>query len=121
MVRALSSNDEQLARYRLIAAYHHRMESVIRQQMLECTRGGDSCWEYADPAELLRVSLEERSVLQRFYDDALTRHPCSAEAPWHMIVAFNEVAPSNKLKVDSSRKAMNCIFNFNGSKLIVGI
>ena len=44
--------------------------------------------------------------------NAFDEHPCSHDAPWGIIVGFDEFAPGNKLKIDNGRKVMNVSLSF---------
>ena len=98
---------ENVSRKQLANAYHDRFSEVGRSEYI-----GDFKWEYADPADLLRITLEESPALQEAYCQSLEKYPCSEANPWHMIVAYDEFTPGDKLKTHNRRKTMDVIFNF---------
>ena len=104
--------EEAPSKRHLEAAYHDRLQSALREHAFQCSDGRDFRLEYAHSGELLRLTLEASGSLQQCYEDALARHPCDADNPWHMVVMFDEVCPGNKLKAINSRKSMNFIYNF---------
>jgi hypothetical protein len=46
------------------------------------------------------------------FAEALRRYPCTAASPWSLVVAWDEVCPGNKLRIDNTRKIMNLSFSF---------
>jgi hypothetical protein len=80
-------------------------------------------WEYIDPCKLLTVLLTESVGLQALYDGAWARSPATPQAPWSLLVAFDEFSPGNKLATDQTRKTMVLSFTFlelGGSALARG-
>ena len=92
--------------------YAELFECVARTERLRRTDGREFLWEYADPSELLRLTLRESDQLQLAYAHALEKYPCSGESPWHMIIGYDEFCPGDKLKVNNERKTMDLIFSF---------
>ncbi len=72
--------------------------------------GAEFAWEYVDPALLLDRVLHECPRLTEVYRQvADSMHPGDL---WHMVVAFDEYVPGNKLKLDNGKKVMNLAYNF---------
>ena len=103
---------EGASRRQLLQAYHVRFDVVVIHEDLARKKGAPFRWEFADHAELLRVTLEESPQLQEVYRSAWRKYPCSATAPWHLIVAFDEFTPGDKLQVHNPRKTMDLVFSF---------
>ena len=64
------------------------------------------------PGLLLSCAVAESPSLQRLFRDALRIRPCSREAPWSLVVGYDEFVPGNKLQLQPSRKTMNLSFSF---------
>jgi hypothetical protein len=69
-------------------------------------------WLYVDPGKLLTVLLSESAALQGLYDEAWARSPATIQAPWSLVVAYDEFVPGNKLSTDQTRKTMVVSFTF---------
>ena len=48
------------------------------------------------PLKTLDLLLRESDALQGWYLEALRRHPCSAAAPWRLLLGWDEFVPGNK-------------------------
>ena len=67
-------------------------------------------WEFADPGLLLSRLVNESAALQDLFGSVM---PAGAsEVAWNCVVAFDEFAPGNKLKVNNRRKMMVLSFSF---------
>ena len=100
------------SRRQISNAYHARFDDAVLTFALQRIDGGIFNWELADPAELLRVTLDESPRLQQLYSSALERYPCSDSDPWHMIVAYDEFSAGAQLKVHNARTTMDLLFSF---------
>ena len=69
-------------------------------------------WELLDPCRLLAESVAASPFLQGLIASSLRDRPCDFERQWRMVIAFDEFAPGNKLKVDNMRKCMVLSFSF---------
>ncbi len=87
----------------------HRIKCADAVRMLS---GEPWSWAYVDPGKLLAVLMSESASLQGFYDDAWARSPASPQAPWSLVVAYDEFVPGNKLSTDQTRKTMVVSFTF---------
>ncbi len=87
----------------------HRIKCADAVRMLS---GEPWSWAYVDPGKLLAVLMSESATLQGLYDDAWARSPASPQAPWSLVVAYDEFVPGNKLSTDHSRKTMVVSFTF---------
>ena len=63
--------------------------------------GSTFTWEYICPATWLATIIDRVPDVQYIFDVAMKRHPASRQNPWHMVVAFDEFAPGNKLQFDN--------------------
>ena len=66
----------------------------------------DPGWSPVLPSNFREAEMEE------VFHQALLRHPCSAEAPWSLVVVFDEFTPGNVLKPHNERKTMVVNFTF---------
>ena len=87
----------------------HRIKCADAVRMLS---GVPWSWAYVGPGKLLTVLMSESAILQGLYDDAWARSPASPQAPWSLVVAYDEFVPGNKLSTDHSRKTMVVSFTF---------
>ena len=106
-----SSSTKHWAR-KLGRADHGRFDSLRLAVDMPLADGGSFSWELAHPGRLLAETVANSPGLQRIYLDAVGRSPPSVQNPWSLIVAFDEFAPGDKLKVDNRRKAMVMSFAF---------
>jgi len=74
--------------------------------------GVPGSWLYVDPGKLLTILLCESATLQGLYDEAWARSPATPQAPWSLVVAYDEFVPGNKLSTDQTRKTMFVSFTF---------
>jgi hypothetical protein len=86
----------------------HRIKCADAVQM----SGVPWSWLYVDPGKLLTVLLSESAALQCLYDEAWARSPATPQAPWSLVVAYDEFVPGNKLSTDQTRKSMVVSFTF---------
>ncbi len=61
---------------------------------------------------MLTLLLSESAALQGLYDEAWARSPATPQAPWSLVVAYDEFVPGNKLSNDHARKTMVVSFMF---------
>ena len=69
-------------------------------------------WLVLDPSKLLSFMVESSDSLANAYIEAFDRKRPTPDAPWGLIIGFDEFAPGNKLKYHNFRKAMVVSFNF---------
>ena len=90
-----------------------RFEAMSWRARLPREGGGEPVeLELLNPNLLLSRVVSEVPVLQRWFAEALEQKPSTRDQPWHLLVAWDEFAPGNKLKVDNRRKVMNLCFSF---------
>ena len=94
------------------AAYAARFSEVECTVDLPLKDGGDYTWTFVDPGLLLAKMVSECSALGAVYSAALAENPPRQDAPWHLIIAWDEFAPGDKLRVDNRRKAQVLSFSF---------
>jgi hypothetical protein len=63
-------------------------------------------WEFVHPSRVVPQMVAESPLLAGVFKRAIARYPPSMEHPWRLVVAWDEFAPGNKLKVDNSRMSM---------------
>lgn len=90
----------------------HRFRAVRHTLQMPLTAGGTFTWEFADPNALLASMVAHSRQLNALFTEAVRRSPPSLDKPWSLVVAFDEFAPGNKLKVDNRRKTMVLSFSF---------
>ena len=103
-----------LHRMSFVRSHRHLFASVAYTEVLPSQADPNLSidWELADPSRLMQLTMSKCPKLQAVYGRALAKHPCSPDAPWRLIIGFDEFVPGNKLKVDNSKKVMNLSFNF---------
>ena len=69
-------------------------------------------WEFCDPGPMLQKMLDAHPELASMYARTMAAQPPTVEAPWSIVVAYDEFIPGNKMNVDFPRKAMVCSFSF---------
>ena len=94
------------------ATYHARFDEVAYSVEVPLKTGGSWTWQLAEPNLLLAKMVNECSALACVYASALHESPPSREAPWHLVVAWDEFAPGDKLHADNRRKSMVLSFSF---------
>ena len=68
--------------------------------------------EYLDPSLMVQLVTQEAPRLAALYLDKFSTKPCTREAPWHAIIAFDEFNPGNATAGTDSKKSMCLYFNF---------
>ena len=96
----------------LVGMQKARFEEVKRSITLPRMKGGEEQWEVADPSLLVQKSIEHSTEMEDAFATSLRWHPCSEEAPWRLIVTFDEFTPGNALKPQNARKTMVVNFSF---------
>ena len=61
-------------------------------------------WDMADPVLLVQEVLGSSTQLQTLYGRAAQRFPCSATAPWSIVIGLDEFTPGSKFKQMNLRK-----------------
>ena len=74
---------------------------------LKLTDGSDFTWTMLNPARLFSHMVEGSECLQEILAEALRRHgKPTSEAPWGLIVGFDEFCLGDKLRTNNRRKCM---------------
>ena len=89
-----------------------KFDSLMHTIRVPLEKGGEWDWELCHPGLLLSRLVSESQALQAGFKDALSRHPCTPDRPWGLVVGFDEAVPGNKLALNNSRKSMNLSFSF---------
>jgi len=111
MLRQLPEEAMMLNRHDFVRQQAILMETVGHQISLEQDDGGEFEWDLLHPAKLLS-KLMEREPLARLFRRALDLYPVSMDAPWSLIVAFDEYIPGSQRNLLNHRKAMVLSFSF---------
>jgi len=85
-----------------------RLNTLVHTEKLAMVGGsGEYEWEFADPVTLVQDSVMRSASLAKLFADTAHQFPPSLSSPWRLVVAFDEFAPGNKLKVDNRRTDVN--------------
>ncbi len=68
--------------------------------------GDTFIWEFVHPNRVVPQMVAESPLLASVFKRAIAEYPPSMEHPWRLVIAWDEFAPGNKLKVDNSRMSM---------------
>ena len=97
----------------LIEANQLILNKVSRIFDLELETGeGSFKWEVAEPSLLLQEMAHASRELQELFAQAARAAPCGPNAPWNMIIGFDEFTTGDKKKPQNRRKTMVTSFNF---------
>ena len=89
-----------------------RASRLFKTKDVPMVNGGTFKLEVLDPLALLAYRAEADTRFKLMLTDAIARAPPSLEAPWRLIVAFDEYIPGSKLRLDNKRKVMVCSYSF---------
>ena len=114
MRRLLKKLDEAnlgdgITREHIAAASSERFDKIKVTETYELYDGKEFVLEFAEPALLIAELVASSEGLTKAYTEAIRNY---GSVSWRAIVAFDEFAPGNKLRVDNRRKAMNCYVSF---------
>ena len=112
IAKKLAGDDEQLSYTTLLELNQERFSEVKRAIVLPLVAGGEHRWEVADPSLLVAMSVRISSEMEEVFVQSLRAHQCSAEAPWSLVVTWDEFTPGNPLQPHDDRKAMVTNFSF---------
>ena len=110
VMRSLGSS--AIAQRALTEARRKHWDRVMTTIDIDTLDGGNWTWPLCHPGLLLSCAVAESPSLQRLFRDALRARPCSREAPWSLVIGYDEFVPGNKLQLMPSRKTMNLSFSF---------
>ena len=105
----LASLELQVSRHEMEEAHGSRLEALKVTASFPLKNGKEFVLTYVDPALYLADLIGHSPSLQALYAAAFRAHRGQV---WRVVVAFDEWAPGNKLKVDNRRKAMNVYVTF---------
>ena len=74
--------------------------------------GSEFSWELCDPNILVQQTLGDSPNLAELYAQRFAEHPCTAAAPWSMVVCFDECTPGSLAHQQLHRETMSLAFNF---------
>ena len=69
-------------------------------------------WEVSEPQLLLQEMVHVSADLQELFAQAANAAPCTEDAPWNIIIGFDEFTTGDKKKPNNRRKTMVTSFNF---------
>ena len=102
---------EPVGRATLASANRLQLEKVIHVEAIERLEGEPFLWEMAEPNLLLAEMVSSSPALQEMFAQAAREHKCAEDAPWDLILGFDEFTPGNKLDGKNSRKTMTFSFS----------
>ncbi len=85
------------------SAFKSYFEDLTYVEEMPLIDGGTFSWPIRETGLFLQRLLAESPVLQQMYSEAFEKHH---QKPWQLVVAWDEITPGNKLKVDNGRKTM---------------
>ena len=115
----LAQDGEHISKKKMDDIAHARFNAVRRSISLPLAQGGEHMWHVADPSMLVAASVRSSETLQDMFAKALQLHPGTPEAPWKLLITWDEFVPGSMLKPNNTRKAMvvNLSFQELGSAL----
>ena len=102
----LAQEGEEISRDKLCDLARERFLQVRRTITLPLDGGGEHLWAVADFMLLVAMTVRASADMQELFSNALQRSPCSPEAPWRLLVAWDEYTPGSLLRAQNQRKAM---------------
>jgi hypothetical protein len=111
-LRGADPSCNQWDRHVLGEANQQLFHSIKCADAVRMLSGVPWSWLYVDPGKLLTLLMSESAALQGLYDEAWARSPATPQAPWSLVVAYDEFVPGNKLSTDHARKTMVVSFTF---------
>ncbi len=75
-------------------------------EMMPCVDNTHRPWYMLDPNRLLMTTLEQSEALQRKLIEVARQR----DAPWSLLVGFDEYTPGNAFRPESSRDCMSLYF-----------
>lgn len=101
MSRIARSNVQEASRRNLMELNHETFAKHKHVETMPLKDGTTFDWEYISPDLWLHSLLCKSSKLQDIWQEALRRHPVSADRPWRLVIGYDEFSPGNKLQVDN--------------------
>ena len=101
--------DEQVGMKALQAMNHQYFRQV---ELLPLKDGTEFSWPVADPSLLVSMCCHLSSEMEELFARSLQQRPCSAEAPWSLVMVYDEFTPGNVLQPQNPRKTMVVNFTF---------
>jgi hypothetical protein len=85
---------------------------LLCEEPLRMKNGTTWQWKIADASLLVSEFVSTVPNMSAVWNSAYEKAPFSTESPWHIILAYDEYAPGNKLSVDNRRKGYNISMTF---------
>ena len=104
--------DEQVCLNALKEMNHQYFRQVERTIVLPLKDGTEFSWPVADPSLLVSMCCHLSSEMEELFARSLQQRPCSAEAPWSLVMVYDEFTPGNVLQPQNPRKTMVVNFTF---------
>ena len=79
-------------------------------EVLPTNGGGEFRWEFLNPCLLVSALVNELPFMQELYAPIANR---KRSDPWDIVIIFDEFVPGSKRCLDTNRKCMNLLFNFD--------
>ena len=102
-LRELPEDSPDLSVKDLFESRHEDTESIV-EIVVPGKTGQDVHLEVFDMRLQLQRTSKRCPRMQAFYMDVLQKHPNSLQAPWHVILYFDEMVPGNVLSPILERK-----------------
>ena len=113
IAQATAEDDDHQVTYNAMKKMNHEhSEQVKRTILLPLKDGQEFSWPVADPSLLVSMCCRLSKEMEELFARSLQWRPCSAEAPWRLVVVFDEFTPGNMLQPQNSRKTMVINFTF---------
>lgn len=88
------------------------IKDMVVEVQLPTVSGAPFKWEFLSPQLLLQRALGEGGALADLFERRLTSVRPSPEAPWDLILYYDEITPGNVLRPDNKRKFMSVYMSF---------
>ena len=66
---------------------------MLHTERMPLENGKTFVWEMCEPNLLLAYYVNSCESFRELFEAAIRRHPCSADSPWSLVVAFDEFSP----------------------------
>ena len=120
ILNSVVDEDERLTRQMLRDIAHTGFAEVRRDVTFPLAdEGGEVVVPVADPSSLVAMSVRASETLQEVFVAAMQHHPGTPEAPWHLLVTWDEFTPGSMHNPVKPKKAM--VLNFSFQELGVAL
>ena len=74
------------------------------------SRPGPETYAIQNPLAMLWYCARRCAPFRAFLRDTLRRHPCTIEAPWHIILYWDGVSPQDPLARGADKRKIQCVY-----------